>query len=618
MVERYWGVRRVFAEDFAPLLNAHRDGIETGALARAMADRGWRTLSVDASLETLSHHLHQGRPVIALIAAGVRRYHYVVVVAAGAHVVFHDPAVRPHQRLDAREFDRRWAATNRWSLLVLPSTSPAPPHDPERAAHIEAPRVCQPWVTEAIRLAGAGELGRAETFLGRARAECPESSAPWRELAAIRLLERRHGEAVPLAETAVSREPRDLHAWRVLGAARFLDRNDLDALAAWNRVGEPAIDLVRIEGLIGTRHRVVLDRMSIAPRSLLTPGDLTRARRRLESLPTLSSTRVEVVPAGSGLADLRAAVVERPLLARAPAAIAAAAARAAIDRELTVQISSPSGSGERLDLMARWWDARPSGAVTLHVPVRTAWVSGILRVAGQVQRETFATPDPAAAALSEDHRGAAIALSDWASGNLRWEGELRLDRWTGIAPAIGVGGSLERRVTRHAALRGAVHAWPAPGITAVDVGARWRWRPTDIDRLLTSFNASLATRNAPRALWPGAGVGHGRPLLLRAHPLLDDGVVQFEGVGRRLLHGSAEARHPILRNGLLPVSVAAFADAAVVARGDASAFRHLDVGLGARIGFAGEGVVRVDYARGLADGAHAVSVGWELPWPAWP
>ena len=63
------------------------------------------------------------------------------------------------------------------------------------------------------------------------------------------------------------------------------------------------------------------------------------------------------------------------------------------------------------------------------------------------------------------------------------------------------------------------------------VGSVWHAR--------TGF--SLAGSRAPFAVWPGAGTGHGRDVLLRAHPLLDDGVIR--GVfGRRLAHAGTEWR----------------------------------------------------------------------------
>ena len=61
-----------------------------------------------------------------------------------------------------------------------------------------------------------------------------------------------------------------------------------------------------------------------------------------------------------------------------------------------------------------------------------------------------------------------------------------------------------------------------------------------------------------------------------------------------------------------------FVDAAAASRADRVATRHADMGVGVRVRVPGEGTLRVDYGRGLTDARHAVSVGWELPWPSWP
>ena len=98
----------------------------------------------------------------------------------------------------------------------------------------------------------------------------------------------------------------------MLGTAEFLQRNHLEALRAWNHAGEPLNDLVRVDGLARTRYRVVADRLGIAPGDILTPARFERAERRLTELPASSVSRLEVAPIGGGLAEVRAAVLERP------------------------------------------------------------------------------------------------------------------------------------------------------------------------------------------------------------------------------------------------------------------------------------------------------------------
>ena len=126
------------------------------------------------------------------------------------------------------------------------------------------------------------------------------------------------------------------------------------------------------------------------------------------------------------------------------------------------------------------------------------------------------------------------------------------------------------------------------------------------------------TPGAPRALWPGAGVGHVRRVLLQAHPLLDDGVIISTRLSRRLASVTIEVEHAWRQRGPLQLSLVGFADRARAWGGVAPAGiarTDLDVGVGVRLGVPGHvGRLRVDFARGLRDGAVAASVGWELPW----
>src|SRR5690606_31271950 len=138
-------------------------------------------------------------------------------------------------------------------------------------------------------------------------------------------------------------------------------------------------------------------------------------------------TQVEVVPVGSGLAEVKAAVLERPVVMTAPLAIGALGVRALVTREATWQVNGLMGGGERLDLAGRWWEARPAVAVGLSLPL-DAGVHGVLRLEGGVSRETFAPAD--APAIAEERRHAVVSLSDWTARGLRWEGALRVDRWT--------------------------------------------------------------------------------------------------------------------------------------------------------------------------------------------
>jgi hypothetical protein len=107
--------------------------------------------------------------------------------------------------------------------------------------------------------------------------------------------------------------------------------------------------------------------------------------------------------------------------------------------------------------------------------------------------------------------------------------------------------------------------------------------------------------------------------LLRAHPLLEDGVVTGPAFGRRLLHSSTEVEVHLATLGPLRLGAAGFVDWArarerVSTLEDGSAL--VDVGGGLRLRLPGNlATLRVDAATGLREGGFTLSAGWLLPWP---
>jgi outer membrane protein assembly factor BamA len=132
-----------------------------------------------------------------------------------------------------------------------------------------------------------------------------------------------------------------------------------------------------------------------------------------------------------------------------------------------------------------------------------------------------------------------------------------------------------------------------------------------------SFDVAAASDSAPRDLWPGADTGQARAYLLRAHPLLVNGVVDGEAFGKRLVHGTTELRVPFGPAGAVRLAGSAFIDTARAWEGPRSHRVLCDAGIGLRLLLGREGTLRLDVAHGLSDGARALSVGWERPWPQW-
>lgn len=624
MVFRYWRDLPAYAEDFASLVDGSAEGIKLGDLARAIRERGWRAFPFPGTSTAVRQHLENGRPVIALIEDRPGRHHYVVVVAWTAdRVIFHDPARGPFRAMADVAFDRAWHATNRTALLVLPDSENADP------ATVDATRTqtagdrtsgCAAIVDEAVQTARRGDLTGAEALLALADEACPTSSAALRELAGIRFLQRRWNEAAALAERAVARDSTDWHAWQLLATARFVRGDASGALVAWNARNEPRVDLATVQGLDRTHHDVVSDLLNLPTQSLLTATQFARAKRRLSEVPSLQMSRVSYSPRASGIASIEVAVVERPMLPRTWPVLTAAALRAAIAREARIDVASPTSNGELWTGQWRWWSNRPRVGLSVALPSLGGW-SGLWRFDAEWERETYAFPSGLGRA---DRRRAAVTYGDWQSGDVRWEVTGAFDNSTDAGRYVTAGAALERRLLDdHLAVR--VEGTVAPSIRrgtafgTTAVSSAWRVGLPRGFSLLARTHLQSVTSRTPMAFWPGGDTGHVRTTLLRAHPLLRDGAIDASGLGRAMVHSTAELQRELARFPLSRVDWAIFVDAARQSRTLTGArLAHIDTGVGLRAAMPGtSGTLRVDVARGLRDGNVVLSAAWQPTWPAW-
>jgi hypothetical protein len=619
MVMRYWGTTNVYAETFADLVDPAAAGIHADDLLRALRARGWGAVSFRGDPALVQQALRARRPAIVLIEDRPGRFHYVVIVGwSSGRVIAHDPARAPFRVLDERAFMTAWQQSGYWTLVPDPpaeraGTAPAPPPVPAKdpgTPPSAASTACDGMVDEGVRLANSGDVTTARLTLEGAAASCPRSAAPWRELAGLHALAGSWGEAASDARRALDRDGRDAHAARILATALYLQDDADGALDAWNRIGEPVIDLVNIIGLERTRYAVAARAMGVAPQQLLTRAALLAARRRLAELPSAQTARVTFRPAENGRAQIEAVVLERPLLPTSPLAASVVALRAATDREVAAAISSPSGGGETWTAAWRWWEHRPRIAVAFETP---APFGGIWGIAVFRERQTYAD---GSSTIEESRSRAEFHLSDWTRTGLRWETAIGFDQWRGIGGrALSIrGGAQQRFAADRGSLDASADSWIG-GLRTWRVSVRSEWRSSVHNEggvWIVRAGEEAAPRTAPLGLWPGAGTGQGRPVLLRAHPLLHDGIIR--GVfGPQLTHGGAEWRrwlHPVRRP--LRLAPAFFVDLARGTRGLANSGERwqADVGGGLRIAVPGSGALRIDVARGLRDGRSAVSVGW--------
>jgi hypothetical protein len=607
MVLRYWGDRATTPTDFAGLVDARAGGIRPDDLVVALRDRGWRTHAFAGTAADLAHHLQRRRPVVVLVATGTDRFHYVVVV--GWHrdqVIVHDPRRGSFRVEPWAAFDASWAAAGHWSLLILPWSSPE--SDPAGAQVVE-PAMAAASLADALQraaaLAAADSLSAAEAHLQVLAARWPQAAPVWRELAGLRFRQQRYQDASQLAAHAVALDPNETHAWRILGASRYLLGDTPAALAAWNRTDRPRLDAASVEGLSRTRPDVVTRMLGVGPGDLVTPRHVALARRRLAELPALDRAHLDLRPLPGGDLRLDASVLERRDDLALPALLAKLP-RAMVHEEAGFAFASPTGAGEMVTLSGRWEQHRPRLAALAALPL-PGQPGVILATAVAWERQTYA-----ASAVSDRRRGE-VSLRWWSDPTLVWEAGLAVDRWDrrDVRPAVRGAGEWHPTPSDRAELRLGGEVWPGPGAFAVvDIGLRSLLMSRPHASLVAASGWRHATGSAPTDLWPGAGAELSRGLPLRAHPLLDDGIVTGSVFGRSLVHATAEVRHRLFAAAPGRFDVAAFADGAAVAGGrPARGSWQLDAGVGLRLGLLRQ-ELRLDLGRGLRDGATAVTLTW--------
>ena len=120
---------------------------------------------------------------------------------------------------------------------------------------------------------------------------------------------------------------------------------------------------------------------------------------------------------------------------------------------------------------------------------------------------------------------------------------------------------------------------------------------------------AFASAVTPADIWFAGDTGRARPVLLRAHPVVADGELRVEQIGRQISYTSGEVQRWWPGSPRIRVGAAAFADVAQVDRRvEPEARTDMDLGIGVRMAVPGvSGVVRIDVAKGLRDGSTALS-----------
>jgi hypothetical protein len=641
MVLRYWGVGDVQSEDFKSLVDRAKGGIAAGDLTQAIVARGFVATSVDGDTERVVWSLGLGRPVVALIDGGNGRLHYVVIVAwATGRVLFHDPAIGPYRMKTEAEFRGLWKASGSWAVVPTPvasatgatdKTTPTPTTDSpalkERSEPNTAARPCDSLVDPAIAVARSAEPERASPALLAAIELCPAEPRAFAAMAGVKFRQKQWKEASGFARKAAERDPKDADNQRLLATSLYLADEPEEALAAWNRVGEPRIDRVVIEGLNRTRQDIATKLVDLRPREVLTLDDLMLARRRLDHLPTSSRSKVTYRPLPDGRADVVVLWDEPGLIEPWRVLALRVGVEAAAKREGSVDFHSPTGRGEGVSVGGRFAEHRPSVWASIRTPGLLG-LPGVVTLGGLWDRQSYGSvTSTSSAEVIETRRRGFLDWSHWVKTKARFETGVGIDRFRVIdrnQTYASFHGAIETRLSKdRVALLSDATSWLSgdAGRGFQEFGTQFAFRNSVQPR---RFGASFrmdgrrATTEAPLAVWPGAGTGPGRPLLLRGSKLLRDGRVVGEAFGRGLLHATAELEMEAWSRGGARLGVAAFSDWAKpwdtrLVRGPAAGIFAL--GLGVRLRAMGSAAVRIDVAKRPGHSGLVLSAGIIPPWP---
>jgi hypothetical protein len=633
MVERWWGRRSVYATDFAALVRPAERGIRTTELAAEVRAQGWRTEVFDGTPALLREHLERGEPVIALIQVAPLRFHYVVVLAWSADTVtYHDPARAPSRRVAAARFIAAWHGASDWAMVIRPG-APGPLMNGDRVAQAVGPAAisttpCDSLVHQAIDNVVHMQFDDAYAILQGTRIACPSSAVVLREMAGVRFKQRRLTEADSLARLYSATAPHDSLGWELLAASRYLEGDGPGALRAWNQIGRPRIDLLRVDGADRTRFDVYASAIRLPDLTVLTPWHLTLARRRLGEIPALSRGSVNFQPVNGGLVEVRATVAERPLVDPLRRLLVGNAVRALAQAEVGVDVASPTGGGELLATYIRWAHVRPRVALRLDAPV-TLGIPGLLSVEGAWNRYRIGLDSAAAPAVDETERVATVGFGAWITPILRPEVAVRYEKWSGARDflTLRLGAEFRSMNDRFVLLARGARAWSLTEQASYrrgSVNGRWTSSLGLGQRTVTvRLGADAVSPSAPAGAWPVAGGSLAFSIPLRGHNFSSGASLAAESVGRTIFHGGLSLDQPVYHMGVLVLAVGGFLDGVqlnsppIAAIGDRT---YLDAGGGLRLGIADGrlGVIRFDLATGLLDRSTAFSVGVQRTWPVFP
>jgi ABC-type bacteriocin/lantibiotic exporter with double-glycine peptidase domain len=103
------------------LYSASARGITASSLQGYLEMHGFRVVVFHGAWADLREQLSKGRPLIVAIQTAADSLHYAVVAGLSEQTLeLNDPADRKLRKVGRAEFEKKWRATENWTLLAVP------------------------------------------------------------------------------------------------------------------------------------------------------------------------------------------------------------------------------------------------------------------------------------------------------------------------------------------------------------------------------------------------------------------------------------------------------------------------------------------------------------------
>ena len=260
MVMAYWKLAATpnVDEIHSELYSKQAGGIFARDIEKYLRLRGYRVFTFHGEWIDLEQHIAKGRPLIVCLERNARGVplHYVVVAGVDplqSLVLVNDPAQRKLLSMSRQDFERRWKATENWTLLAVPEI----------------------------------------------------------ELASVAFRSEKLEESKEHLRSILRSAPSDTYTNEFLATVYFLEDNTESALKYWNRAGKPLIEDIRVDPPLRT-HPVLFDRAFAFSRgSLLSLDDFRTTQARLEATGVFSHYQMQLSPSEDGRFNLTLRAAER-------------------------------------------------------------------------------------------------------------------------------------------------------------------------------------------------------------------------------------------------------------------------------------------------------------------